>query len=309
MDIGANLLDEMFQGVYREKIMHAADLPQVLLRAKQCGARNIICTAGTLQDSKLALELVRQHHDEGFLRTTVGIHPTQASSHTEEEESLVFAEMLTLAREGMKDGCVVAIGECGLDRDRLHFAPFDVQLRVFEQHFALCEATKLPMFIHSRNCFEDMYEVLQKHPTIRGVVHSYDHESVEDTERLLKLNPSLYIGINGCSLKTEANLHVVKMLPLDRLMVESDAPWCGIRGTSAGAALLVDNDDTLLPKFVQVGKPERLKGREMENVLVKSRNEPCNTLEVLRVISTLKQLPLEQVCQQILENTLKLFTL
>lgn len=297
VDIGANLLDDMFLGVYREKQLHAGDLLHVLDRAKAVGARHVICTAGSVLESQRALALVRTYNQgTGFLKCTVGIHPTQALSVNE----TTFAELEAICVDGMRDGSVVAVGECGLDRDREAFAPFDVQLRVFEQHFALCERTQLPMFIHSRSCFQDTFAVLERHPGVRGVVHSFDHESLPDATRLLELNPNLYIGLNGCSLKSEANLAVAAGLPLDRILVESDAPWCGIRGTSAAARFVC-------PLFPTVNKPEKLAGKEEENLLVKSRSEPCHTLDVLKVLAELKQLPLDQVSVHVLANTRRLF--
>ncbi|KAH9251380.1 hypothetical protein BASA81_010791 [Batrachochytrium salamandrivorans] len=298
VDIGANLLDDMFLGVYREKQLHAGDLLHVLDRAKAVGAQNIICTAGSVLESHRALDLVRTYNQgTGFLKCTVGIHPTQALSVVES----TFTELEAICINGMQDGSVVAVGECGLDRDRVGFAPFDIQLQVFEQHFALCERTQLPMFIHSRSCFQDTFNVLERHPNVRGVVHSFDYESLSDANELLQLNTNLYIGLNGCSLKTEGNLLVAAGLPLDRILVESDAPWCGIRGTSAATKFLST------PLFPTVNKPEKLAGKETENLLIKSRNEPCSTLDVLKVLAQVKQLSLNQVSIQILANTHRLF--
>lgn len=76
------------------------------------------------------------------------------------------------------------------------------------------------MFLHDRNTGDDFYNMIKQHRDdfIHGVVHSFTG-SMEHMERLLELG--LYIGINGCSLKTAANLEVVKAIPQDRLMIET----------------------------------------------------------------------------------------
>ena len=65
-----------------------------------------------------------------------------------------------------------------------------------------------------------------------GVVHSFDGTAAE-LERVLQF-PQLSIGINGCSLRTQDNLEVIAMVPLDRLLLETDSPWCEIRPSHAG---------------------------------------------------------------------------
>ena len=135
---------------------------------------------------------------------------------------------------------VVAVGECGLDYDRLFFCPAEAQLRHFPRHFALAKKHNLPMFLHDRNTGDDFYNIMKQAIDegmlpAGGVVHSFTG-SLEQMQRLV--NIGLYIGVNGCSMKTEENLDVVRAIPLDKLLLETDAPWCDIRPTHASAAYL-----------------------------------------------------------------------
>lgn len=117
------------------------------------------------------------------------------------------------------DKCA-AIGECGLDYDRLEYAPMDVQLKVFPMHFDLAQKHGLPMYLHSRNCKADFMKMVKdnRHKFSTGCVHSYTGD-LDELKQLLAMD--LYIGVNGCSLKTPENVEVMKHIPLDRLMLES----------------------------------------------------------------------------------------
>lgn len=101
---------------------------------------------------------------------------------------------------------------------------------MFPLHFDLTEEFKLPMYLHSRACEEDFIRILKenRHRFPGGVVHSFS-----GTESELKeiLNMGLYVGVNGCSLKTQENCEMVKKIPLDKMMLETDCPYCDIRNT------------------------------------------------------------------------------
>ncbi|KAF3951920.1 hypothetical protein CMV_022480 [Castanea mollissima] len=89
---------------------------------------------------------------------------------------------------------VVAIGECGLDYDRLHFCPAEIQKKYFEKQFELAYTTKLPMFLHMRAAAEDFCEILEKNKSrfSAGVTHSFTG-SAEDRDKLLSFS-DMYIG-------------------------------------------------------------------------------------------------------------------
>ncbi|KAF8395471.1 hypothetical protein HHK36_019417 [Tetracentron sinense] len=105
-----------------------------------------------------------------------------------------FQALVSLAREGVEKGKVVAIGECGLDYDRLHFCPSEIQKTYFEKQFELADAMKLPMFLHMRAAAEDFCDILvrNKERFSAGVVHSFTG-SAEDRDRLLQFS-NLFIG-------------------------------------------------------------------------------------------------------------------
>jgi TatD DNase family protein len=95
------------------------------------------------------------------------------------------------------------------------------------------------------------------------------------------------IGINGCSLKTEENLEVVKEVPLERIQIETDGPWCEIRPSHASAKFLKDAPP--LPKAVK-------KERWTAETMVKGRNEPCAISQVAYVVAAVKGISVEEVC-------------
>jgi TatD DNase family protein len=232
IDIGVNLTDAVFTGVYHGKRHHDDDFKDVLQRAKRHGVTSMLITGGNLEESRHAVELARKHG----LFCTVGCHPTRCNEFltkaaTPEAYLAALDELI-----GNNLDVVKAVGECGLDYDRLMFCKADVQRRFFPWHFQLAAKYKLPMFLHDRNTGEDFVNILAEHADVLrqcggGVVHSFTG-SVGELRALLR-HPDVYVGINGCSMKTDENLRALAEIPLDRLMLETDAPWCDIRPTHA----------------------------------------------------------------------------
>lgn len=330
VDIGVNLLDAMFDGNYRGKQTHAPDLDAVLARAAEAGVAHAIVTAGTLKESRRALELVRSQRAAGCpvrLHSTVGVHPTRSleflpdAERAEVEAAMAAVEatasesmaaaaaataalaaleasvlsrphviaslaahagaLRTVLEEGVASDLVVAVGECGLDYDRLQFCPRGVQRAGFETQLELAHSLGLPLFLHNRATdgdFAALCDARRAQMIAGGVVHSFDGDASE-LEVLLGLG--LHIGLNGCSLKTAANLQVAARVPLDALHLETDAPWCGIKRTHAGAAHV----RPLLSAATGAPLEEVKKERWQPGTLVKDRCEPCHIAHVLQVVS------------------------
>ncbi|KAK3920632.1 Putative deoxyribonuclease TATDN1 [Frankliniella fusca] len=273
IDIGANLTDPMYQGVYHESKKHAPDLCDVFTRAWNQGLTKIMITGGSLEDSKKALDLAKTNDK---LYSTVGCHPTRSLEFEENSDPDMYLK-------GLEDLCinneekVVAFGEFGLDYDRIKFAPKDVQIRYFKEQLKLNEKLRLP------------YSLIEE---CGGVVHSFDG-TAEDVKVITELG--LHIGINGCSLKTEENLQVVKTIPIESLMIETDCPWCEVRPRHAGYPLIKT-------QFPCVKKEKWQNGS-----MVKSRNEPANIIQVLEIISSLKGEDVTKLSKQIYQNTMSVF--
>lgn len=290
----------MFKGIYNGRKCHQPDMPAVLSRSSRAGITDIMITSGQPSEVAEALELIKEHRDRAIrFSTTAGIHPTRASVYNVAEDQDLFDRLLVAAR----DPNVRAIGECGLDYARLQHSPTATQLACFEAHGRLYSefGGRKALFLHLRDAFPDFYRILRQGAfgpaPLRGVVHSFDG-TIEQARQLLDLG--LLIGLNGHSLKTAANLEVVAGLPLDRIVVESDAPWCELKGTHASAAHRHEVESG--SGVVTVHKE-----RYREGAMVKGRNEPSACHSVLSVISSVKGVDRDTVTDTIYGNTIKLF--
>ncbi|KAI1118058.1 TatD family hydrolase [Nemania sp. NC0429] len=276
IDIGINLADPIFRGVYHGKERHPDDLGAVISRAQEVGCRKLIVTGSDLTSSRHALDIAREY--PGVVYTTAGIHPCSSAifgashAHRDAEdyampsdpdpaqpaseddepdpartEAIIsgLRKLIESARRA-QPGALVAYGEFGLDYDRLHYCSRKMQLHSFaaQLDLVLSLSPQPPLFLHSRAAHGDFVGLLREKfgPGLErlergGVVHSFTG-TVDEMRELAGLG--LHIGTNGCSFKTDDNCAVVAAIPLDRLMLETDGPWCEIRPAHAGWRHLLD---------------------------------------------------------------------
>jgi TatD DNase family protein len=206
VDIGLNLAHDSFDH----------DRDALLARAHDAGVDFMLITGSSLDSSRAAIELSKQH--PGTLRATAGIHPHHAARFdSTERESL---------RQLLMQPQVVATGECGLDYFR-NFSPHADQERVFRLQLELaCESGK-PLFLHQRDAHEPFVAILTDYlsRTRGGVAHCFT--GTTDQARAY-LDMGLYIGVTGwlCDERRGQSLReAAKYVPIDRLLIETDAPY------------------------------------------------------------------------------------
>lgn len=264
--------------------------------------------------------------------------PIQEDQQPDSKKSAqAIARLQTVINEARASGTghLVAMGEFGLDYDRLNFCNKTVQLHSFAEQLKVAASLKpqLPLFLHSRaahadfvrllkNAFGERLENLEK----GGVVHSFTG-TVEEMKELMDLG--LFIGINGCSFKTVDNCAVVKEVSLDRLMLETDGPWCEVRPSHEGYKYLIEKQAQAEEAPVENGattkqQPQKKKNQKKEpevtdryksvkkekwvqGALVKGRNEPCNIDRIAKIVAAIKGVSVEDVCEAAWRNTNKVF--
>jgi TatD DNase family protein len=191
------------------------DLPGVVARAEGAGVR-LMLTIGTRVKKLGQILALAERHSNIFC--TVGTHP-----HNAAEEPDVTAEELTLLARHPK---VVGIGEAGLDY-HYDYAPRDQQARSFRIHIAAARDTGLPLVIHSREAENDTAAILEeemKKGAFRLVLHCFSSKK-ELAERGLRLGA--YVSFSGIlTYKNAEDIRVTaRHVPVDRLLVETDAPY------------------------------------------------------------------------------------
>ena len=190
----------------------ATERAAIIARARSAGVATML-TIGTRLDEFPGVRAIAEAHDEVWC--SVGAHPHEAKDHAE----LVPEELIALTAHAK----VVGIGETGLD---FHYdlSPRDVQEQVFRTHIAAARATGLPLVIHAREADREVARILDEERPPPGVMHCFSSGRAL-AEAALALG--FYISISGIvtSRNAEELRAIVRDVPLDRLLLETDAPY------------------------------------------------------------------------------------
>ncbi|HVZ11038.1 MAG TPA: TatD family hydrolase [Candidatus Paceibacterota bacterium] len=242
-----------------------ADRDEMIARAFGAGV-GMICIGVDFETSRQGIELAQKHER---MWAAVGLHPND--NLNEVFDPTQYEALLKMPK-------VVGMGEIGLDYYRTPDSNDQaVQKKRFEEQLALGVRMNMPIVLHSRDAAKgstgrvhaDMIAILKNNPPLRGgIAHSFTG-SIDEVRQYLDLG--FYIGFNGILTFARQYDEMVKFIPLDRILLETDAPFLA---------------------------PEPHRGQ---------RNEPVYVMEVARKLAELKDEPLEKIIVQTTENTRKVF--
>ena len=255
VDIGANLTHASFQ----------PGVAEVVARAREAGVTQIIVTGTTVEDSRKALDFSKT---SDFLFATAGVHPHHARD--------CGPQTIPTLRALAKHAKVVAIGECGLDFNR-NYSPHPDQEKWFVAQLELGLELGKPLFLHSRDAHPRFAEILKHHQVKTAVAHCFTGER-EELEAYLGLG--LYVGITGWICDERRGKHLLELvreIPRDRLLLETDAPY-------------------LTPRDLRPQPKAR-------------RNEPAFLPHILRAVARAVGRPPEEVAAETTRNANTLFRL
>jgi TatD DNase family protein len=233
IDIGVNLTGTAF----------AHDLPEVIARAAAVGVHRMIVTGTDMEHSQRASTLCQQY--PGVLYSTAGMHPHHANDFNREAADLF--------RNLAQQSHVVAIGECGLDYNRNYSTPA-AQRKAFEAQLVIACELGLPVFLHQRDAHDDFVTILEDyhHDLADVVVHCFTEGEAVAQEYIER---GFYLGVTGwiCDERRGKSLQqAVKSIPLDKIMLETDAPYLLPRDLSELPSDKRRNEPYLLPHIADV---------------------------------------------------------
>ena len=250
VDIGANLTHASFQ----------EDLDQVLARARHAGVETVIVTGTTVEESRHASTL--------GLPFTAGVHP----HHARECSAQTISDLKDLSRHPR----CVAIGECGLDFNR-NYSPHPDQEKWFVAQLELGLSLDKPLFLHSRDAHPRFAEIVKAHKVENAVAHCFTGQR-EELRAYLDLD--LYVGITGWICDERRGRHLLELvreIPKDRLLLETDSPY-------------------LTPRDLKPQPRAR-------------RNEPAFLPHILKTVARALGRPAEEVAAETTRNAHQLFSL
>ncbi|KAH8346514.1 hypothetical protein KR084_002145 [Drosophila pseudotakahashii] len=281
IDVGANLTNKKY----------SRDLDSVVQRARDAGVQKLMVHGTSVKSSKEALRLSRIYPD--IIYSTAGIHPHDSKSIVEEPATWFDLEHIAQAQE------CVAIGPCGLDYQR-DFSEPDAQKQIFAKQLHLAIRLNKPLLIHERSAQHDLLEILDKFENLPPVIVRGFMGTAE--EALKYLERRFYISLTGYLCKDKSDTGVRRLLedgtlPLDRLLVETDAPF-----------MYPNTRASKLPQHVKTGITERSL-LYLHRYCTFQRNEPCSLPAIVEMIAAFMKKTPDEVALATAFNALKLFGL
>jgi TatD DNase family protein len=255
-----------------------------------------------LSDVSWNLAIARKRPEQ--CKITIGVHPYHASEADDGgDEYFNDLERTITSTMNEAPGSIAAFGESGLDYDKLAQAPKEVQIRVFKRQLDLIVSAgwKLPLFLHCRNAFEDFIAILEPYmdriPLRLGLVHSFVG-TASQMHHLIAMG--LHVSVNNFSFRDRESLDLVRQIPLDKLQIETDAPWGEIHASSEVAKAYLENA-TKWPW----GKKKKDKFKRGD--MIKERNESCALEKVAMVVAGIKGVGVEEIAEHAWRNSTDMF--
>jgi len=232
------------------------NIDDVMKGAAQAGVTRMICVGTSVEDSRTAIEYAARFDN---IWAAVGAHPHDGKHFDYKHDPKTLRDLVSKPR-------VVAFGEIGLDFYK-DYSPRDEQEKLFRCQLEVGLAAGLPIIFHVRDAWKDFWRIIEDYHDVRGVVHSFS----SGTKQMDKaLERGFYIGLNGIMTFTRdhAQLDAAKQLPLDKLLLETDAPFltpepyrgqiCEPKHTAATAGFLARLRDEPLEKLAQASTKNAL---------------------------------------------------
>ena len=193
---------------------------EIIESASSLGVQQLVCV-GT--DNKSSVEAVTFSSNRAQVDASIALHPHEAKKLTRAQCDEALNELEVLLQSASKP--VIAIGECGLD----YFYHESAEVRskqeyLFRIQIELALKYDLPLIFHIRDAFEDFFRIIDDYKNVRGVVHSFS-AGLEEMRGVV--DRGLYVGLNGIMTfsKQKSQISAAKLVPLDKLLLETDAPF------------------------------------------------------------------------------------
>jgi len=205
---------------------YQGDIDQVIEKCKQQLKAVITCCAHP-NDFDLTLQLVEKYR--GFIFATASIHPIYIKEIDEKQKNGFF----DLLKKNRND--VSGIGETGLDFNIEEEKFREKQKELFVEFIELSKDLSLPVIIHARGAFKEAIEILENHNVKNVLMHFF---SAKDLLEKVTRN-DWYISVNTALLRSKKITKIVRDMPLEKILTETDSPWLGLEGRNDPTAIKV----------------------------------------------------------------------